>query len=182
MALTQADKKTLLAIARGALEASVTGKAPVDPQVDASGPLGRNGGAFVTLHIGGELRGCIGMITSDEPVYKTVVEMAAGAALHDTRFEPVTPSELASIDIEISLLTPLVQVSSIDGIETGRHGLYLRKGRRSGLLLPQVAVENGFGREEFLDHTCMKAGLAPGCWRDGAAAIYSFEAEIIKEE
>lgn len=183
MLLTLKEKETLLALARAALETSVRGKKmqASETEIDEAGGLTGSGGAFVSLHIGEALRGCIGMITSDEPVYKTVIEMAEAAALEDMRFEPVTPSELSSIDIEISLLTPLKQVSSIDEIETGRHGLYIRKGRRSGLLLPQVAVENGFEREEFLAHTCLKAGLAPGCWKDGMATIYTFEAEIIKE-
>ena len=182
MPLTKTEKKTLLSLARAELEACVAGKRTDIPEIDETGGLGKSGGAFVTLHIGDALRGCIGMITSDEPVYKTVIEMVQAAALEDTRFEPVAPSELSSIHIEISLLTPLRRVSSIDEIETGRHGLYIKKGRRSGLLLPQVAAENGFERDEFLDHTCMKAGLSPGCWKDGTAMIYLFEAEIIREE
>lgn len=182
MPLTTTERKTLLSLARAELKACVAGKKQKPPDIDEASGLSRSGGAFVSLHIDEALRGCIGMIMSDEPIYKTVMDMAKAAALEDTRFEPVTAAELNSINIEISLLTPLKQVSSIDEIETGRHGLYIRKGRRSGLLLPQVAVENGFEREEFLDHTCMKAGLSPGCWRDGLAQIYSFEAEIIREE
>lgn len=182
MPLTSTEKKRLLTLARATLEACVSGKKLKAPEIDEASGLAKSGGAFVTLHSGTELRGCIGMIMSDDPVYETVIEMTKAAALQDTRFEPVEPSELNSIHIEISLLTPLKEVASVDEIETGRHGLYIRKGRRSGLLLPQVASENGFGRDEFLDHTCMKAGLSPGCWRDGSATIYSFEAEIFREE
>ncbi|MBI5885266.1 MAG: AmmeMemoRadiSam system protein A [Deltaproteobacteria bacterium] len=182
MPLTRAEKKTLLELARASLEAAVKGAQSPDPDFGASSPLGRTGGAFVTFHIGEDLRGCIGMIMSDKPVYQTVMDMAAAAAMHDTRFVPITPAELGAIDIEISLLTPLRQVTSIDEIEPGRHGLYIIKGRRSGLLLPQVALECDFDTEEFLDQTCMKAGLRPGCWRDGQAAIFIFEAEIINEE
>lgn len=183
MALTPGEKKTLLDIARGAIEAAVRkqrrGAVSGDVLTDA---LTGSGGAFVSLHKAGRLRGCIGMITSNEPLYETVREMAAAAAMRDPRFVPVNASELAALEIEISLLTPLKPLSSVADLEIGRHGLYIIKGRMSGLLLPQVAVEHGFDREEFLDETCLKAGCDPGCWRDNKAMVFTFEAEILAEE
>ncbi|MBI5562267.1 MAG: AmmeMemoRadiSam system protein A [Deltaproteobacteria bacterium] len=181
MPLTETDKKTLLSVAREAIEGRVTGAKAAPAAIDADGPLAAAGGAFVSLHKGERLRGCIGMITSDKPLWKTVAEMARSAATADPRFEPVDARELKSIWIEVSLLGPLKPVLSTVEIEPGRHGLYIIKGRRSGLLLPQVAVELGLGREEFLDQTCLKAGLPLDAWRDGKAMIFTFEAEIVRE-
>lgn len=180
MALTEPEKTKLLGIARSALESRLgPGEVPdFDPDEPA---LASDAGAFVSLHRGGHLRGCIGVFSSDEPLYRTVVSMAIAAATQDPRFIPVTAEELASISIEISVLSPMKKIEDVTEIEVGRHGIYIIKGVHRGVLLPQVAVEHGFDRYTFLDQTCMKAGLAPGEWREGAG-IYIFEAEIFKEE
>ncbi|RKZ20397.1 AMMECR1 domain-containing protein, partial [bacterium] len=129
----------------------------------------------------GELRGCIGLIKGIKPLYLAVQDMAIAAALRDPRFPPVSPSELDEIEIEISVLTPLKEVKDVEEIKVGRDGIYIERGYHSGLLLPQVATEYGWTREEFLDHTCMKAGLFPGCWKEEGTKIYRFSALIFSE-
>ena len=155
------------------------------PEVEApepqDGPLAARCGAFVTLHMDGALRGCIGHLTSSEPLYQTVSEMAVSAAFSDPRFSPLIESEFSHIDIEISVLTPMKRVEDLTEIKVGTHGLYIVMGPTRGVLLPQVATENGFDRETFLSQTCIKAGLAPDSWRKGAE-IYSFEAEVFGEK
>jgi len=138
-------------------------------------------GCFVTLTQHGELRGCIGLIKGIKPLYLAVQDMAIAAALRDPRFPPVSPSELDEIEIEISVLTPLKEVEDVEEIKVGRDGIYIERGYHSGLLLPQVATEYGWTREEFLDHTCMKAGLFPGCWKEEGTKIYRFSALIFSE-
>jgi len=179
MPLTDIEKQTLLRLARASIESYLIGTPPfrMDPE---KGAITEDAGAFVSLHRGGRLRGCIGTFASPSPLYKTVMDMAAAAALKDPRFSPVAPEELKDIKIEISVLTPLKEISGPEEIEIGRHGLYIVKGRARGVLLPQVAVEHGFERYEFLDQTCVKAGLSPGGWKQGAT-IFTFEAEIFKE-
>ena len=180
MPLTDTEKKTLLLIARTAIESYVQDKRVPGIEVKDPGLLDERG-AFVSLHKSGQLRGCIGTFSPDGPLYKTVVEMSVSAAAKDPRFNPVTPYELNDIEIEISALTPLREIKEIRELEVGRHGIYVIKGISRGVLLPQVAIEQGYGREEFLSATCMKAGLNPGCWREGAK-IFVFEAEIFREE
>ncbi|MBI5888008.1 MAG: AmmeMemoRadiSam system protein A [Deltaproteobacteria bacterium] len=180
MPLADAEKKSLLNIARLVVETYVRERRM--PSVEVTQPALMEGhGAFVSLHKKSGLRGCVGKFDFDTPLYKTVAEMAVSAATQDSRFSPVTPNELGDITIEISALTPLKEVSDMSEIITGRHGIYIVKGFYRGVLLPQVAVELGLGREEFLDHTCLKAGLPLGAWKKDAK-IYTFEAEIFKEE
>ncbi len=179
--LTEEDKKELLEIAKRSVEAAVKGK-PL-PEFSPSSPrLLEPWGAFVTLKKNGQLRGCIGYIVGLKPLYKTVQDVAVSAALNDPRFPPVTPDELPFLSYEVSVLTPLRRVKDIKEIEVGRHGLLIRKGPYQGLLLPQVAVEKSWDRDTFLDHTCLKAGLLPGCWRDPSTEIYSFEAIVFSDE
>ena len=176
--LTEADQQTLLRLAREAIEQSVRHhyvQAP-DPPGDA---LRQKCGAFVTLHKRGRLRGCIGYVEAAKPLYQTVRECAASAALHDPRFDPVTPAELSSLHLEISVLSPLFDIAP-EQIETGRHGLLVSDGIFRGLLLPQVAVEWGWKKERFLEETCLKAGLAANAWREGAR-IQAFTAHIFAE-
>ncbi len=135
-------------------------------------------GAFVTLKIGKNLRGCIGNVVGNQPLHRTVAAMARSAAFQDPRFPPLRLEEFEKLDIEISILGPLTPCSDPELIEVGRHGLVMRRGGRSGLLLPQVPVEWGWDRETFLRHTCRKAGMEPGCWRDPETRILWFEAEI----
>ena len=180
MPLTTEEKKILLEIARASIEAHLAHKPMPAPDVKSPGLLEKRG-AFVSLHAKGRLRGCIGVFLSTTPLYETISDMAISAATKDDRFYPVTKEELGGIEIEISVLTPLMKISDVAAIEVGRHGIYIIKGSKRGVLLPQVAIEYGFDRETFLDQTCIKAGLRPGSWKD-RADIYVFEAEIFKEE
>lgn len=180
MPLNQSEKETLLGIARRTVETYVRENEP--PEVSATGPgLLDDCGAFVTLHRDGRLRGCIGTFASPKPLYITVRDMAVAACSRDPRFVPVEPEELDCITIEISVLSPLREITDISEIEVGRHGLYITKERCRGVLLPQVAVEHGFDREKFLEETCLKAGLETCDWKEDAR-IFVFEAEIIKED
>jgi AmmeMemoRadiSam system protein A len=135
-------------------------------------------GAFVTLKKGGQLRGCIGHIKGVKPLYRIVREMAVAAAFHDPRFNPVTEAELPELEIEISVLTPLRQITDVEEIEVGKHGILIEKGVQSGLLLPQVATEYGWDRKTFLEHTCRKAGLSTDAWKDKETRICTFCAEV----
>jgi AmmeMemoRadiSam system protein A len=136
----------------------------------------------VTLTKRGDLRGCIGYVRAVKPLRETVAEMAVQAALHDPRFPPVSASELSGIDIEISVLSPLEEVTDVSQIEVGKHGLVIQEGARSGLLLPQVATEYGWDRETFLDHTCLKAGLPAGSWKRKGVVLLKFTAEVFGEK
>jgi AmmeMemoRadiSam system protein A len=139
-------------------------------------------GAFVTLHLGVELRGCIGSLETDRPVTEVVERCAASAAREDPRFLPVTPAELDALDIEVSVLGPLEPLDPVDpaGVEIGRHGLVVEQGSRRGLLLPQVATERGWDQETFLAQACAKAGLPADAWRHGAH-VCRFEALVFGE-
>jgi uncharacterized protein len=136
------------------------------PPADAQ--LLQHAGAFVTLSRNGDLRGCIGRIEAEQPVLLVVQQMAVSAAQNDPRFDPIGPNELDDLEVEISVLSPLRRISSIDEIVAGKHGLMITKGFYRGLLLPQVASERGWDRDTFLEATCEKAGLSPGAWRKGA--------------
>ncbi len=178
--LTSGVKKTLLTIARVTLENHLAGS-PV-PQFEKSPPeLYQKRGAFVTLKKQGALRGCIGRIVADSPLYKVVSDFAIHAAVEDPRFKPVRYEELKDIEIEISVLTPFEEIASLDEIEVGRHGLMIRKGYRSGLLLPQVPVEYGWDRDTFLEHLCAKAQLPPDAYTDEAVTIHKFSAIVFSE-
>lgn len=170
------DQRRLLALARRALEARVRRADP--PDVDVH--LEIRSGAFVTILRAGELRGCLGRITSDVALTRLVVELAQAVADSDPRFDRVRPHELPDITVEISVLTPEREIESMDTIEVGRHGLIVEHEFNRGLLLPQVATEHGWDRDTFLDHACVKAGLMPGAWRRGAR-VFVFEAEVFGE-
>ncbi len=135
-------------------------------------------GAFVTLKMNGRLRGCIGHIIGDRPLWKTIIKMAAQAAFNDPRFPPLRKTELDKIHMEISILSPLQPVDDPGKIVPGRHGLLIRKKGASGLLLPQVATEWGWDRKTFLSHTCRKAGLPDKCWKDQDTEIFCFQAVV----
>jgi len=181
--MTEAEKEELLRIARQSIRRALgMADRPSDhPAKTFAGRLGEPGGAFVTLQLHGQLRGCIGYIQSSEPVAEVVREVAVKAALQDPRFPPVTRGEVDHLHIEISLLTPMAETRDPLEIEVGKHGLLLELGGRRGLLLPQVATEHGWGREEFLENTAWKAGLPRDAWKDPRAHIYRFSAEIIEE-
>ncbi len=180
--LNTKEKVTLLGIARNTIEQYIRNKKtlPIDT-TGFSENIKSESGAFVTLKEKGELRGCIGRFTSEEPLYKVIQEMAIASSTQDTRFSPVTPAELDKIGIEISVLTPMKKIRSVDEIVLGKHGIYIRKGYMSGTFLPQVATETGWSREEFLGHCARdKAGLGWNGWKD--ADIYIYEAFVFSEK
>lgn len=135
-------------------------------------------GAFVTLNVDKRLRGCIGRIMDDRPLYRTVADMARAAAFEDPRFPPLGAGEMAGLSIEISILGPVTRCPDPALVEVGRHGLIVRRGAMQGLLLPQVPVEWRWDRETFLAQTCRKAGLPSDAWRREGTEIYWFEAEV----
>ncbi|MBN2564268.1 MAG: AmmeMemoRadiSam system protein B [Candidatus Eisenbacteria bacterium] len=178
--LSEKERSALLTLARRSIEAALEGGRP--PRLEVSSPaLSTECGAFVTLERRGALRGCIGYIRGIKPLGQTVSEMAVQAALHDPRFPPVSRDELDGLTIEISVLSPLLVVNDVSEIVVGKHGLIIQQGARSGLLLPQVATDQGWDRDTFLDHTCLKAGLQPGCWRGDDVTILKFTAEVFGE-
>ncbi|HOK41043.1 MAG TPA: AmmeMemoRadiSam system protein B [bacterium] len=179
--LTEKDKKDLLKVARETIvEYIKNNKIPEFKEKEFSENLLKECGAFVTLHKHGNLRGCIGRFMADEPLYKVVQEMAIASSTQDYRFSKVSVSELSEIDIEISVLSPLKKVKSIDEIELGKHGIYIVKGFRSGTFLPQVAKETGWSKEEFLGHCARdKAGIGWDGWKD--ADIYIYTADVFSE-
>ena len=170
------ERRALMAIAKRAVEAAARGQ-EFTPEAPAQAALQEKGAAFVTLKKAGELRGCIGHVIARMPLYRCVSEVGRAAAIYDTRFSPVKPDELPSLEYEISVLTP-PQPTTPDQVVVGRDGLIMSRAGYSGLLLPQVPVEWGWGREEFLAHTCNKAGLPMDCWKDPATKIEAFRAIV----
>ena len=138
-------------------------------------------GAFVTLKKRGELRGCIGTIMPEEALWEAVVKNAINAAARDRRFAPVAKEEAGEISIEISVLTPPREVKSPEEFTVGRHGILMEKAGRRAIFLPQVAPEQGWNREQTLDHLAVKAGLAPEAWREGTR-FWVFEAQVFGED
>lgn len=172
------DRAALLRIARAAISARVL-RADA-PALDVTGTLGRRAGAFVTLRNHGDLRGCIGRVEATAALSRVVAECALAAATEDSRFPPVTPSEVHDLEIEISVLGPLEALTTLDDFDVGRHGLVVSAGWQRGLLLPQVAVERRWDRETFLAQTCHKAGLPRDAWKHGAD-VWRFEAEVFSD-
>lgn len=177
--LSASQKKRLLQIARQSIADYL--KDGTVPEFEVTGILREPGAAFVTLEKQGRLRGCIGYTQAVEPLYRTVSSCAIKAAVEDRRFTPVQADELAGLHIEISVLTPLEETVSLDEIEVGRDGLMIVMGRNRGLLLPQVAVDNGWDRDTFLEQTCRKAGLPPHAYKSPQAVILKFQAVIFGE-
>jgi len=199
--LTEAEGRALLRLARlslerqfdlgsaGPLSRGETGGSPAsspgaDAEIDAARLSTEQRGVFVTLTNQGRLRGCVGYVEGARPLADLVPELAVSAALHDGRFEPVAGPEVATLHIEVSVLTPphpLPQPIDPSDVEIGRHGLIARRGGRSGLLLPQVAPEWGWGPRELLDRTCEKAGLPRDAWTHPDCSVLAFEAQIFDE-
>jgi len=177
--LNDEQRAKLLAVARQSINAAVAAAEPPDTRTDDPDLLNVQG-AFVTLKKHGELRGCVGNIEGVYPLIETVKKMAKAAALHDYRFPPAQPGEIEELTIEISVMSPLMKVADVEEIQVGRDGLVISSGMQRGLLLPQVPVEWGWDREEFLCHTCLKAGLPEDAWR-GDVLIERFEAEVFGE-
>lgn len=179
--LNKEQKRFLLYIAKESVISSVKGIKREPPNTDDPVLLEKRG-AFVTLKKHGELRGCIGYVVPIKPLYLAVWDVAKEAALNDPRFMPVREDELPELEYEISALSPLYRVNSISDIKIGRDGLMMKKGFYSGLLLPQVPVEEGWNLKKFLEYTCLKAGLPHDCYKDPDIEIYRFEAEVFSEK
>lgn len=137
-------------------------------------------GVFVTLRKNGRLRGCVGVMEAKDPLGEAVYRMARAAAFEDGRFPPVTAGELADIDMEITVLSPVEPVTP-ENVVAGRDGLYMEYRGRRGVLLPQVPSEMGWGREEFLDNLCVKAGVPAGTWRNDNITLFRFDGIIFSE-
>lgn len=177
--LTDARRAALLRIARTAVDAEARGDdlalPPVEGPADASG-------VFVTIKRRGELRGCLGVLELRGSLESEVARCARDSASRDPRFPPLGADELTETSVDVSVLGPLEEIDPVDqdAIVVGRHGLVVEQGSRRGLLLPQVAPEWGWTRDEFLRHTCRKAGLPSDAWQQGAR-VYRFEADVFGE-
>jgi AmmeMemoRadiSam system protein A len=176
--LNNEEKKTLKELARLALyEAVIHNKKVQVPMDTLSSKLSRHLGAFVTLSVNGQLRGCIGRFEPEEPLYQIIIEMAISASRYDNRFHPVTPEELSSIEIEISVLTPRQRVHGLEDVVVGKHGIYMQYGAKNGTYLPQVATDMGWNAQEFVRSCCEeKAQIAPQHCKD--AELYVYEAIV----
>ena len=174
---TEEEKRELLSLARNSITEYVkNGKAQ---EVEMKNwKLRADGAVFVTIKEKGSLRGCIGHVQAIMPLYQSVIKNAIAACSVDPRFPPMNKEELKDMEIEVSVLSPLIPVKDVKDIRVGKHGLLIRKGQQSGLLLPQVPTEFGWDRETFLEQLCAKAGLPKGSWKN--AELYSFTADIIK--
>ncbi|AFM27242.1 AmmeMemoRadiSam system protein A [Desulfomonile tiedjei] len=177
LGLQDEEKRELHRIARTVIESRAAGK-PVPRIVPAFPRLAEKFGAFVSIHKRGMLRGCIGCLTADDALHRTVEEMAEAAAFRDPRFTPVQTEELPHLELEISVLTPFVEIEDTADIQIGIHGLMIRKGNYSGLLLPQVAADRNWDTITFLEETCKKAGLSRSAWQDKETKIYVFSADV----
>ncbi len=182
--LTAADGRVLIATAREAVASRLEARSPRWPVAGAA--LSAELGAFVTLRGGkgpdGPLRGCIGRMSAKEPLIRTVREMAVSAAFEDPRFPPLLRGEFPGISIEVTVLGPMRSIDRVVEIEIGRHGVYMSKGWHSAVFLPQVAVEQGWDRDELLVNLCYKAGLSSDSWRDGDARFQVFEGRIFEDD
>ncbi len=174
--LTDEEKKELISLARETIQEYVTKRQVIDKET-RNPKFKTDGAVFVTIKEKGQLRGCIGHVQPHMPLYRSVIENSIAASSEDPRFMPVTKDELKDLDIEITLLSPLLPVNNINNIIIGKHGLVISKYGHSGILLPQVPVEFGWDRDTFLKQICYKAGLPPDAWKD--AELYYFTAEII---
>jgi AmmeMemoRadiSam system protein A len=170
------DRDDLLDLARKAILTHVQRGGLPDMDFP-EGALQAELGAFVSLHLRGELRGCVGRLEGEGPLYQTVAEMAVAAATEDARFEPLPAGDLRHTEIEISVLGSL-RPSKADAIELGTHGLYVVQGRFRSVLLPQVPIQFGWSREEFLTQGCRKAGLTDDAWKDSETTLLTFTAQV----
>ncbi len=174
--LTEEDKEALLKIARESIAVHLDGKKYEPEAVESLDKVKH--GLFVTLEIGGELRGCIGRVQARQPICDTVAELAVAAAFEDPRFPTLSKDEYEKLNYEISVLSSLERVHDFSRIKVGKHGLMIKLDMHSGLLLPQVATDHGWGPIEFLEQTCLKAGLPKESYKDKYAEVYSFTATI----
>jgi MEMO1 family protein len=179
--LSDAEEDELMALARKSVETAVKEQKLYECPASAREPLMQERGAFVTLKKNGQLRGCIGYSAPLKPLYFTVRDVAAMAAVRDIRFPPVGARELPELQYEISVLSPLRRVLDVNRIEVGKHGLVVKKGSKEGLLLPQVPVEQGWDRNTFLQQACVKAGLPVSAWQDDDTDVFEFTALVFGE-
>lgn len=180
LVVTDLEKTYLLQLARHCI-AEELGIDSITPTPIDSPLLQQSLGVFVTLHLRGNLRGCIGYVEGVEPLNSAIKNMAMAAAFHDYRFSPLSAREYPDLDIEISILSALLPIQGPEDIQIGRDGLLLRSSRHSGLLLPQVATEWHFSAEQFLEETARKAGLDRQAWQLDTVSLYRFEAVILQE-
>ncbi len=180
MPLSDEDKKAILHLARSSIECAVKGEQLPStdlPKQHLHAPCG----AFVTVRVNGELRGCYGYVNAYYPLARTVQEVGVKSALEDPRFDPIAPDELSSMEVEVSVLEPPTKVENVEEIEVGIHGLIMETRTHRGLLLPSVPTEYGWDREQFLRHTAQKAGLPPDAWKNKNVLISKFTAEKFSE-
>jgi AmmeMemoRadiSam system protein A len=182
--LDSSDGAALIATAREAIGSKLENRAPRWPS--ASPKLSAPRGAFVTLRSGkwpgAPLRGCIGRMGAKDALIRVIKEMAAAAAFEDPRFPPLEKREFANISIEVTVLSPMRVIGSVEEIEVGRHGVLMSKGWHQAVFLPQVAPEQGWNREELLVNLCYKAGLPADAWSSDGAKFQVFEGQIFEEE
>jgi AmmeMemoRadiSam system protein A len=179
--LDGSEQRQLLAIARRAIEAAVCRDVP-GPAVEPRSPrLSEPAAAFVTIHERGSLRGCIGLMRFETELWQNVRDAAAAAALDDPRFLPVDESELATLELEISVLDPPVDLPSPSGFVAGRHGIVVERGGHRALLLPQVATEMGWDETQMLEAVCRKANLPSDAWREASTRLLVFESTCFDE-
>lgn len=179
----QLDKEMatkLIRVARNAIDACLTETDPPAEEIKDRG-LNQSAGCFVTIHKDGKLRGCIGNFVSEQPLYREVAQMAVAAATSDPRFYAMNREDIGAYSLDISVLSPLEKIEDPTLIEVGTHGIYLEKDYSRGVLLPQVATEQGWDRQTFLEQTCIKAGLPPNSWQSPRTSIYVFTAQVITE-
>ena len=182
MELTKDEKKILLTAARNSILSLFENVKVETPDYEVHPVLKSHAGAFVTLTEHKQLRGCIGYIIGDQPVFKTVCEAAIQAAQYDPRFSPVRHAEVKDISLEISILSEPFPLNSYDEIELGKHGLILEEKGRRGLLLPQVPIEHNLNKEQYLDAICQKSGLPRSYWREKELKLKAFTATVFSEE
>jgi AmmeMemoRadiSam system protein A len=177
--LSSDDCRALLDLARRAISSAVIENQLLDLPAYAIS-LTEPAGAFVTLHRGGQLRGCVGQVESPDPLLETIARTAINAALHDPRFPAVAADEVGSLEIEISVLAAPAPIAP-DAILLGHHGLLIVNGENRGLLLPQVATERRWSSQRFLEETCAKAGLPRDAWRESSTRVLAFTAEVFSD-
>jgi AmmeMemoRadiSam system protein A len=179
--LNKEERMSLLKLARNTIYARLH-RQPESDYKSSSDVLEQPCGAFVTLHKQGALRGCIGLVQAVKPLYQTVREMAVASAFDDPRFPPLRKDEFDDLELEISVMSPPRRITDVNEIEVGKHGIIIKRGYHQGLLLPQVAAEQGWDRDTFLEHTCYKAGLNNDSWKQDGTEIQIFSAEVFSEK
>jgi len=177
---TDNEKRELIQLAKDSIKTSFSGSKLAISDLKKNPKFSQKAAAFVTLHKNGKLRGCIGQVIARDVLLDTVINMAKAAAFEDPRFPRLQESEVGQLEFEISVLTPMQEIKSVDEIKVGKHGIMIRRGNSSGLFLPQVATEQGWDRNQLLKGVCQKAGLPVDAWENNAE-IFIFSAEVFGE-